>query len=70
MQEAPAKPFYTVREAAALLGIERATLQQRLTRGTVGAVKGDIMDARGEIVGWQWLIPAEELDRVRHARQG
>lgn len=48
--------FYTVRQAARLLGVKKSRLNKRIERGDVETKKQD---------DWLHLIPAPEVDRLR-----
>lgn len=47
---------YTIKEAAAEIGLEHKTLWARVSRGIVKAEK---------LGGYLWLIPKEEVDRLK-----
>lgn len=51
--------YYTVSEAAELLGVHRHTLQARLRDGTI----------KGKLIGNQWRIYKKELFNERKATQ-
>jgi len=50
----------TVTQAAARLGLQRATLLRQITRGTLHAKR----------LGSIWVIAAAEVERYRHTHQG
>ncbi len=52
------RPMFTVSEAADLLGVSANAIAKRLQRGDMRGVK---VNAR------LWLIPREEVDRLRGA---
>lgn len=56
--------YFSVAQAAALCGIQRASMQQRISRGTVAAVRSEVRDSHGHSMGWRWLIPASEVTRI------
>ena len=52
------RDFLTVRDAAAALGMKRETLLRRIQRGSI----------RGTKLGWIWLVPSKEVERVKNTK--
>ena len=50
--------YLTVKEAALALRMKYPSLLRSIQRGTVSGIK----------VGWVWLIPHEEVERVQKVR--
>lgn len=50
--------IYTITEAAKSLGMKRETLLDQVQAGKVRAFK----------FGWFWLVPQEEVERIRAAQ--
>jgi excisionase family DNA binding protein len=55
MHDTAIKPFWTVQEAAPLLGVDESTVNRKLHRGEI----------KGKKVGKSWQIPAREIERLK-----